>query len=125
MTQTEPILVVIVSAPGRKLENLQNMLGSIEFPLKIETVENCQEALTVLSTEQEAIFLIDYRYPKKELGGYIRDLFLRSDNIRVFLLHNRNASEDHFTHDATSEVVYDDLSVGVLKSLLSLNKLLI
>lgn len=123
MTQTEPLFVVLVSAPGRKLENLQNMLGSIDLPLKIETVENCQEALTVLSTEQEAVFFIDNRYPKKEMRGHIRDLFLRSANIRVFLLQNRNAPEDHFTHDSTSEVVYDDLSVGVLKSLLSMNKI--
>jgi len=56
----ESIQVVIVSTPGRKLENLQNLLGSIDIPLNVETVGTCQEALAFLSPEQEILFLIDF-----------------------------------------------------------------
>jgi DNA-binding NtrC family response regulator len=115
----ESTQVVIVSAAGRKLDNLQTMLESVDLPLTVLAVENCQAAINFLNRLQTAIVLIDYRNPKKKMEEEIRELIMRFANIHVVLLQNQNTPDSHFTQFSTSEVVYDDLSVGVLKNLIN------
>lgn len=110
--------VVVVSPPGRKLENLLSMLESIEILESIKTVDSCGEAIKGLDSRDPVTVLIDYRQPETQLDKSISDLIMNSAVNHIVLLQARNAHRTHFTHFTTSEVVFDDLSIGVLKNLM-------
>ena len=109
--------VVIASPPGRKRENLLTMLESIELLKSIKTVDSCQDALTGLKPGNPVTVMIDYRNPKEELNKDVSELILNDAVDHIVLLQSRNAPKPHFTHFSTSEVVFDDLTVGTLSSL--------
>ncbi len=110
--------VVVVSPPGRKLENLLTMLESIDLLKTITTVNSCSEAVSGLDSLDPVTVLIDYRYPEKQMDKEISELIMNSAVNHIVLLQARNAHKPHFTHFTTSEVVFDDLSIGVLSNLM-------
>jgi hypothetical protein len=110
--------VVVVSPPGRKLENLLTMLESIDLLKRITTVDSCSEAVTGLDSTDPVTVLIDYRNPETQLDKAISELIMNSAVNHIVLLQARNAHKSHFTHFTTSEVVFDDLSIGVLRNLM-------
>lgn len=114
----EPIQVILVSAPGRQLENLQSLLDSIDLPLKVETVKTCQSAIDLPGGLREAIVIIDYRFPEKTMEKETRNLILNFPAAHHVLLQNRNDLQPNFIHNSTTTVVYDEMSIGFIKNLL-------
>ena len=115
MDQTQ---VVVVSSPGRKLENLISMLESINPVKSVTVTESCVDAFKVLDSENPSTIMIDYRTPNDRINHEISELIMNHAVNHVVLLQQRNAEKSHFTHFSTSEVIYDDLSVAMLTSLL-------
>ena len=117
----EPLQVVIMSTPDRKLDNLLTILESIDAPLTIKTVESFQAVSAAINYHQPSILLIDFRNPKKNMEEEIVGLILNFTDIHVVLLKNRNAPVSHINQINLSEVVYDDLSVNYFLDFIFLN----
>jgi hypothetical protein len=110
--------VVVVSPPGRKRENLLSMLESIDRLESIETVDTCNDFISNTDLKDPVTVLIDYRYPELQLEKQVSELIMNNAIDHVVLMQARNAPKSHFTHYTTSEVVFEDLSVEILKNLL-------
>jgi hypothetical protein len=110
--------IVIVSPPGRKRESLVSMLESIRLEKSIITVDTNSEVLNVIDPQNPVTILFDYRYPDVQMDKDVSALIMNKAVDHVVLLQTRNASNSHFTHFTTSEVVFDDLSVEMLENLL-------
>jgi hypothetical protein len=111
--------VVVVGQPGRKRESLLTMLESIKIADPIMTVDSCEQVAVEIDQHVPSTILVDYRYPDAGLDKEIGDLVMNNAVNHVVLLQRHNSPRSHFTHYSTSEVVFDDLSVGILSSLLS------
>lgn len=110
--------VVVVSKPSRKRENLVTMLESIEIANPIKTVDSCGDALSMIDSDEPVTIFVDYREPDEHLQKDVSSLVLNQAVNHMVLLQMRNSPSTHFTHYTTSEVVFDDLSVGLLSHLL-------
>ena len=111
--------VVIIGEAERKLENLQTMLESVNETGPITAFNSCDDAIKNLGFEDQAVLFIDYRNPEKKLDKAISELIMHRAVNHIVLLQSRNAQKTHFTHYTTSEVVFDDLSINVLKNLVN------
>lgn len=110
--------VVVVSPPGRKRDNLLTMLESIDLLDSIRTAETCDDAISTVDSSNPATVMIDYRYPDNGMEKEVGKLIMSDGVNHIVLLQTRNAPRTHFTHFTTSEVVFDELSVGILHNLL-------
>lgn len=111
--------VIVVSPPGRKRENLLTMLESINHLKSVKTADTFNDLTSALGSKSSVTVLVDYRYPEKQLERDVSSLILNNVVEHVVLLESRNAPKSHFTHYSTSEVVYDELTIGMLSSLLT------
>ena len=109
--------IVLASPPGRMRENLLTMLETIESSQPTTAVDSCNEAFKILDTKNPAIILVDYRHPDKEIDFEIGSLIMNSAVEHIVLLKPHNSQKSHFTHFSTSELVYDDITIGTLINL--------
>jgi len=110
--------VVIIGDAERKLENLQTMLESVDRSGSVVAFNSCDDALKKLGFDHQAVLFIDYRNPEKQMDRAISELIMHKAVNYIVLLQARHANKAHFTHYTTSEVVFDDLTLGMLSSLL-------
>lgn len=115
---TNPVQVLLISPSGRGRDNLLVLLESLSVPLTVRVVETCQDAEILLDSERHVIVMVDYRFPDEIMEQDISKLILHDSVHHIVLLQSRNAPKCHFTHYSTSEVVYNDLSVDMLNSLM-------
>jgi hypothetical protein len=110
--------VVVVSQPCRKRENLLTMLESIDRLESVQTADSFNDLSNKMDPSNPVTVLIDYRQPEQQLDREVSSLIMNDAVEHIVLLQNRNAPKSHFTHYSTSELVYDELTVGILSNLL-------
>ena len=110
--------VAVVSPPRRNRDNLLTMLESIDLLDSIKTAETCDDVINTVDSINPATVMIDYRYPDTGMEKEVGKLIMNDGVNHIVLLQTRNAPRTHFTHYTTSEVVFDELSVGILNNLL-------
>jgi hypothetical protein len=110
--------VVVISPPGRKRENLLTMLESIDHLESVQTVDSFSDLSGKMDPSNPVTIMIDYRHPEQQLERDVSSLIMNNAVEHIVLLQTRNAPKSHFTHYTTSELVYDELTVGILSNLI-------
>ncbi len=111
--------IVIVGKQSRELDNLHAMLGSIQYDESIDGVSEIREAAKFVDSHPHSIVFVDYRNPNADLDNEISELIIEHDCGHLVLLQSRNGPYKQFTHYSTSGLVLNDLSVGILRNLLT------
>ena len=111
--------IVVAGNTSRELDNLHAMLESINYSDSIDRVANIREAAISVDANPHSIVFVDYRNPNPELDDEISKLIIEHDCEHLVLLQSRNGSYKQFTHYSTSGLVLNDLSVGILRNLLT------
>lgn len=110
--------IVIVSPESRRRDNLISMLESIIQPSSIKMVEMCGDVGKIANPADPAVVFIDYREPEKCIDKRISELIMNKSVSYIVLLVSRRGSDWHFTHYSSCELVYDEITVDILKHLL-------
>lgn len=110
--------IVIVSAESRRRDNLLSMLESIVSPSSIKMIEVCSDIVKIANPADPAIVFVDYREPEKIAGKSISKLIMNQAVHYVVFLVSRNSPDHHFTHFSSCELIYDEISIEMLKNLL-------
>ena len=110
--------IVIVSAESRRRDNLLSMLESIVPPSLIKMIEVCNDIVKIANPADSTIVFIDYREPEKVAKKDIGSLIMNKAVTFVVLLVSRNSPDLHFTHFSSCELIYDEISIEMLKNLL-------
>ena len=111
--------IVIVGKDSRELDNLHAMLDSIQFEESIDRFAELHDAALFVDSHPHSIVFVDYRNPSLDLDSDISNMIIEHDCEHVVLLQSRNGPYKQFTHYSTSGLVLNDLSVGILRNLLS------
>lgn len=110
--------IVIVSPESRRRDNLISMLESIVPPSSIKMVELCGDVEKIANPANPAVVFIDYRDPEKCIDKSISNLIMNHAIHYIVLLVSRNGPSAHFTHYSSCELIYDEISIEMLKHLL-------
>jgi hypothetical protein len=110
--------LVIVSPESRRRDNLLSMLESIAAPSSIKMVEVCNDVLKISNPADPAIVFVDYRDPDLVTEKEISNLIMNRAVYFVVLLTSHNGPSSHFTHFSSCELIYDELSIEILKNLI-------
>ncbi|PKO00200.1 MAG: hypothetical protein CVU42_05525 [Chloroflexi bacterium HGW-Chloroflexi-4] len=110
--------IVIVSPESRRRDNLISMLESFVAPSTIKMVELCGDVEKLANPASPAIVFIDYRDPALVADKEISSLIMNHSIHYIVLLVSRNDPAVHFTHYSSCELIYDEISIDMLKNLL-------
>ncbi len=110
--------IVIVSPESRRRDNLLSMLESIAFPESIKMVEVCNDVVKIANPADPAIVFVDYREPERINDKSISQLIMNQAVHYIVLLVSHNGPNSHFTHFSSTELIYDEINVDILKNLL-------
>ena len=110
--------IVIVSPESRRRDNLISMLESIVLPSTIKMVEVSSDVVKIVNPSDQTIVFFDYREPEKYVEKEISNLIMNDVADFVILLVSRNAPSSHFTHYSSCDLIYDEISIEMLKNLL-------
>lgn len=110
--------IVIVSPECRRRDNLISMLESFVPSSSIKMVEECCDVVKISNPADPAIVFIDYREPELFNDKDISCLIFNDAINYVVLLISRNSPKANFTHYSSSELIYDEISVEMLKNLI-------
>jgi hypothetical protein len=110
--------IIIVSPECRRRDNLLSMLESFLPSSSIKMVEVCDDVKKIVNPSGSTIVFIDYREQDKFTEKEISSLIMNNIAEYVILLVSHNAPSSHFTHYSSSELVYDEISIEMLKNLL-------
>jgi hypothetical protein len=110
--------IVIVSPESRHRDTLISMLESIVLPSSIKLVEVCSDVVKIVNPSDQTIVFIDYREQEKYIEKEIFNLIMNDVADYVVLLVSRNAPGSHFTHFSSCDLIYDEISIKMLKNLL-------
>lgn len=110
--------IFIISPESRRRDNLISMLESFVSPSLIYVVEKSNEVETIANPADPAVVFIDYRQPEMFNQKDISALIMNSAINYVIFLVSRNSSGSHFTHYSSCELIYDEVSVEILRNLL-------
>ncbi len=111
--------IIIVSPESRRRDNLVSMLESVVSPALIKMVKECKDVVTIANPADPAVVFIDYRQPEMYSQKVISDLILNSAINYVVFLVSRTSQGSHFTHYSNCELIYDEISVEILRNLLN------
>lgn len=110
--------IVIVSPEGRRRDNLISMLETIVSPSSIKMVEVCSDVKKIANPSDGAIVFVDYREPSLVKEKEISSLIMNQAVNFVVLLVSHNGPKSHFTHYSSCELIYDEVTIEILKNLL-------
>jgi hypothetical protein len=110
--------ILLIGLFGRKRDNLLALMESLEESISIQSVDTCQKADDLINPLISTLILIDYQHSEEGINKGINTLIKNQPNIHIVLLRSHLAQKCELTNPTISEVIYDDISVGVLHHLL-------
>lgn len=119
MTETNPPEMIIIAPPGRKRDNLVILASSVLEWNSIRVVDTFRQTEELSLSSKTVLILVDNRNPSGEMEREIEIIQGNNPAIRIVLLQNQPRRNKFVTSGLISEVIYDDISVPMLKQLLS------
>jgi hypothetical protein len=110
--------ILFIGPSGRQRENLFALIESLAVGVAVQSFDTCKQAEKLILTEVPTLILIDDRHGGEERGAEITRIMHNRPWLAVVILKSRPARTSVSAQRRVSELVYNEISVGVLQRIL-------